>query len=63
MDKSIQDLFFFYKYIAASLIIVVMFSGELLFFQNYMSLITYNMLLLHKILIEYCMILHYQTYT
>ena len=63
MDKSIPDHYIFYKYIVASLIIAVMVSGELFFFKNYMSLLTYNMLLLHRILIEYCMIVHYQTYT
>ena len=30
MDKSITDHYIFYKYIVASLVIVVMVSGELL---------------------------------
>ena len=39
----------------ASLVIVVIFSG---IFFNYISIIRYNMLLLHRILIQYCMIVH-----
>ena len=36
MDKSITDHYIFYKYIVASLVIVVMVSGELFFFfKNY----------------------------
>ena len=34
MDKSIPDHYIFYKYIVASLIIAVMVSGELFFFQK-----------------------------
>ena len=44
--------------IVASLVIVLIVSG-IFFFFNYIS-IRYNMLLLHRILIQYCMILHYQ---
>ena len=50
--------------IAASLvIIVVIVSGNLFVclsvrFFNYISIIRYNMLLLHRILIQNCMIMH-----
>ena len=46
--------------IVASLLIVVIVSG--IFFCNCISIIRYNMLLLHKILIRYRMIVHYQIY-
>ena len=62
MDKSITDHYIFYKYIVASLVIVVIVSENLFFFFNYISIIRYNMLLLHRILIQYCMIVHYQIY-
>ena len=53
MDKSITDHYIFYKYIVASLVIVVIVSG------NFFFLITrYNMLLLHRMLIQYCAIVH-----
>ena len=48
MDKSLTDHYIFYKYIVASLVIVVMVSGELFFFSKITSLITNNMLLLHR---------------
>ena len=48
---------FFNPGIVASLVIVLIVSGIIFF--NYIS-IRYNMLLLHRILIQYCMILHYQ---
>ena len=55
MDKSITENYIFYKCIVTSLVIVVMVSGELFsFFKNYMSLIIHDMLLLHRILIQYC---------
>ena len=44
--------------VVASLVIVVIVSG---IFFNYIS-IRYNMLLLLRILIQYCIILHYQIY-
>ena len=52
-----SDYYILYKYIVASLVIVVMVSGELF------CLIIYNMLLLHRILIQYCLIVQYQIYT
>ena len=45
--------------IVVSLVIVVIMSGK--FFFNYIS-IRYNMLLLHRILIQYCMIVHNQIF-
>ena len=57
-----QIIIFFCKYIAAGLVIVVIVSGIFFFFLNYISIIRYNMLLLHRILIQYCMIVHYQIY-
>ena len=45
--------------IVASLVIVVIVSG--IFFFNYIS-IRYNMLLLHRILKQYGMILHYEIF-
>ena len=61
MDKLIADHYIFYKYIAPSLVVVVMLSSHLFLFlfcccccccfflKNYISLITYNILLLHKL--------------
>jgi len=46
--------------IAASLVIAVIVSGN--FFFNYRSILRYNLLLLHRILIRYCMIVPYQIY-
>ena len=53
--------------IAASLVIVVIVSGNLFVclsvcFFNYIGIIRYNMLLLCRILIQYCMIIHDQIY-
>ena len=47
MDKLISGHYIFYQYIVASLVIVVFF--------NYIIIIRYNMLLLHRILNQYCM--------
>ena len=58
MDKSITGHYIFYKDIVASLVIVVIVSG-FFSFPNYISIISYNMRLLHRILIQYCMIVHY----
>ena len=60
--NRLQIIIFFCKYIAESLAIVVIVSGIFFFFLNYISIIKYNMLLLHRILIQYCMIVHYQIY-
>ena len=51
MDKSITDHYIFYKYIVASLVIVVIVSGN--FFFNYISIIRYNMWLLQRILRDF----------
>ena len=47
MDKLISGHYIFYQCIVASLVIVVFF--------NYTIIIRYNMLLLHRILNQYCM--------
>ena len=58
---NFMNSFFVNPGIAANLLIVVIVSG-IFFFFNCISIIRYNMLLLHKILIQYWMILHYQIY-
>ena len=59
--NRLQIITFFCKYIAASLVTVVIVSGIFFFFLNYIiiSIIKYNMLQLHRILIQYCMIVHF----
>ena len=57
--SRLQIITFFWKYIAASLVTVVIVSGIFFFFLNYISIIRYNMLQLHRILIQYCMIVHF----
>ena len=57
--NRLQIITFFCKYIAASLVTVVIVSGIFFFFLNYISIIRYNMLQLHRILIQYCMIVHF----
>ena len=58
--KQVGDCIFVNPGIIASLVIVAIVSG-IFFFFDYIS-IRYNMLLLHRILIQYCEIEHYQIY-
>ena len=56
----VTDDYIAYKYIVASLVIVVKRSVDLFFFfENITDLITYNILLLHRISIQYHMIVIY----
>ena len=66
-DSNFMNSVFVNPGVAASLVIVVIVSGNLfvclsVFFFNYISIIRYSMLLLHRILIQNCMIIHYQIY-